>query len=221
MILAKLSIADDSIPPVYILNLYAQSVEMLLTMPEIIPDLIMAGDFNYSFDSSSNHTTRRVAKPKQLVNFVKGHMKDCINPKGEKYTYTCIKKRRERVTLSTIDYIFAGTNTHKKMHDRDVEFFSDVYTDHALITITLTVEMSNNGTGIWRDNPRLAKNKKYTKKLAQEINKYVQHKLDSDLTAQVKWDLIKNMVKKVTTNFCQHHSEWRETKLKQINSERN
>ncbi|KAK4510448.1 uncharacterized protein ATC70_011427 [Mucor velutinosus] len=238
MILAKLSIADNSIPPVYILNLYARSgifaeetsqrnqfykrtVEMLLTMPEIIPDLIMAGDFNYSFDSSSNHATRRIAKPKHLINFVKGYMNDCINTKGEKYTYTCIQKRRERVTLSTIDYIFAGTNTHKKMHDGDVEFFSDVYTDHALITITLTVEMSNNGKGIWRANPHLAKNKRFTKKLSKEINNYVQHKLDPDLSAQVKWDLIKNMAKKVTTNFCRHHNQWRETKLKQLNSERN
>lgn len=238
MILAKLSIIDNSIPPVYILNLYARSgifaeettqrnqfykrtVELLLTMPEIIPDLIMAGDFNYSFDSSSNHPTRSRAKPKQLINFIKGYMKDCINSKGEKYDYTCIQKRRERVTLSTIDYIFAGTNAHKKMHDGDVEFFSDVYTDHALITITLTVEMSNNGKGIWRANPHLAKNRTYTKKLANEINNYIQHKLDSNLSAQIKWDLIKNMVKKVTTNFCRHHSKWRETKLKNLNSERN
>jgi len=107
------------------------------------------------------------------------------------------------------------------MHDGDVEFFSDVYTDHALLTITLTVEMTNNGKGIWRANPHLVKNKRFTNKLCKEISNYVRHKLDPDLSAQVKWDLIKNMVKKVTTNFCRHHNKWRETKLKQLNGERN
>ncbi|KAL7323949.1 hypothetical protein PS15p_210532 [Mucor circinelloides] len=132
-------------------------------------------------------------------------MKDCINSKGEKYDYTCIEKRRERFTLSTIDYIFAGTNAHKKkMHVGDVEFFSDVFSDYALITITLTVEMSSSGKGIWGANPHLAKNGTFIKKLASKINNnYVRHKLDPNLPAQVKLDLIKKMVKKVTTNFCQ------------------
>lgn len=45
--------------------------------------------------------------------------------------------------------------THKKMKDGDVKIFNDVYTDHALVTKTLTMEMSNNGKGIWRANLHL------------------------------------------------------------------
>ncbi|GAN07796.1 hypothetical protein MAM1_0176d07300 [Mucor ambiguus] len=42
--------------------------------------------------------------------------------------------------------------------------------------------------------PHLAKNRIYTKKLTKEISNYVQHKLDPDPSAQVKWDLIKNII---------------------------
>ncbi|KAL7327655.1 hypothetical protein PS15p_206058 [Mucor circinelloides] len=190
MILAKLSIVDNSIPPVYILNIYAHSgltaekirdrnqlckrtVETLMATPEIIPDLIMAGDFNFSFDSTTRHATRIRARPQELIDFIKGYMKDCLNQKSEKHDYTCIQKRNERTLLSTIDYMFAGTNTHKNMQDGDVEFFSDVYTDHAMLTKTLTIEMSDNGKGIWKANPYLATSPRFTNKLAKEIDNYI------------------------------------------------
>lgn len=235
MILSKLTFVDNPTTPFYIMNIYAHSghvqsqernnlfkdiVNILLSMPEILPHLIMAGDFNYSFDSGSRHGSR-TRKSKELVQFMAGYMKDCMNQEGEGYGPTCRQNRQGRISLSTIDYIFAGKELFQRMNGGDVEFFGQEFTDHALLTKTLTMEMYNCGKGIWRANPYLCKNKRYVSILNREIENYVQNKLNSELSTQDQWDCLKNMVKKVTTNFCRTTNQIRETTLKKLNSERN
>ena len=65
MILSELTFVDNPTTPFYIMNIYAHSghvqrqernnlfkdiINILLSMPEILPHLIMAGDFNYIYN---------------------------------------------------------------------------------------------------------------------------------------------------------------------------
>jgi endonuclease/exonuclease/phosphatase family metal-dependent hydrolase len=196
--------------PFYIMNLYAHSahvqrqernnffkgiVDILLSMPEILSHLIMAGDFNYSFDSDSRHGSR-IRKSKEFVQFMAGYMKDYMNQEEEEYGSTCRQNRQGRISLSTIDYLFVGKELLQRMNSGDVEFFSQEFTDHALLTKTLTMEMYSCGKGIWRTNPYLCKNKRYVSNLNREIESFIQNKLNPDLSTQDQWDCLKNMVKK-------------------------
>lgn len=94
-------------------QLCKRTVEILMATPELIPDFIMAGNFNFSFDSITRHATRIRTGPEALIDFINGCMKDCINQKGERHDYTCIQKRNDRTFLPKIDYVFAGANTQE------------------------------------------------------------------------------------------------------------
>ncbi|KAK4514843.1 uncharacterized protein ATC70_002448 [Mucor velutinosus] len=186
-------------------------------MPEIIPSLIIAGDMNYSFDTTTYHHTHRAGKPKQFADFLNTHFSDCLNPKNEPHAYTF----RRGSTMSTIDYMFAGHDIASKMSDATNSFIRPDWTDHALLTKTYTTGLTNCGKGLWRANPHLAKNHKYRQKLDDELRTFVAVKLDSSLSAQEKWDLIKNKAKQVTIQFTRTHDHWRKARIKTLQSERN
>ncbi|KAL9537669.1 hypothetical protein PS6_011712 [Mucor atramentarius] len=82
-------------------------------MPEIMPSLIIAGDMNYCFDTSTYHHTHRTGKPKQFIEFLNTHFSDCLNPKNEPHEYTF----KRGSTMSTLDYMFAGHGIASKMSD--------------------------------------------------------------------------------------------------------
>ncbi|KAK4517558.1 putative PHD type zinc finger protein with BAH domain-containing protein [Mucor velutinosus] len=107
------------------------------------------------------------------------------------------------------------------MSDATNSFLRPEWTGHALVTKTYTIGLTNCGKGIWRANPHLAKNPRYRQKLANEIERFVATKLDYNLSAQDKWDLIKRKTKQVTINFARHHDTWRKPRIKVLQSERN
>ncbi|KAK4513077.1 uncharacterized protein ATC70_011523 [Mucor velutinosus] len=217
-------------PPIYILNIYAHSddyrarnhlfdqiISLLNSMPEIIPSLIIAGDMNCCFDSTSQRYNRQTGKPKSFIEFLNTHFSDCLNQPNLPHDYTF----RRGSSLSTLDYMFAGRDAFFKMSDGDITFLSQEWTDHALLTKTYTTGMTNCGKGVWRANPFLAKNPIYVNKLNTAISNYVETKLDPNLSAQEKWDLIKKKTKQVTLNFSRTHCSWRKAKIKKLQSERN
>ncbi|GAN11675.1 hypothetical protein MAM1_0803d11256, partial [Mucor ambiguus] len=229
-ILAKISLVDHNMPPIYVLNLYAhaddyrarnqlfgQIIRHLKTMPEIIPSLIIAGDMNYSFDTTTYHHTHRAGKPKQFIDFLNTHFSDCLNPKNEPHTYTF----QRGSTMSTLDYMFAGHDIASKMSDATNSFIGSDWTDHALLTKTYTTGLTNCGKGIWRANPHLAKNPKYRQKLDDELRTFVAVKLDKSLSAQEQWDLLKKKAKQVTIQFTRTHDQWRKARIKELQRERN
>ncbi|KAK4521746.1 Uridine kinase [Mucor velutinosus] len=217
-------------PPIYILNIYAHSdnyrarnhlfdqiISLLNSMPEMIPSLIIAGDMNCCFDSTSQRYNRQTGKPKSFIEFLNTHFSDCLNQPNLPHDYTF----RRGSSLSTLDYMFASRDAFFKMSDGDTTFLSQEWTDHALLTKTYTTGMTNCGKGVWRANPFLAKNPIYVNKLNTAISNYVETKLDPNLSAQEKWDLIKKKTKQVTQNFSRTHCSWRKAKIKKLQSERN
>jgi hypothetical protein len=117
--------------------------------------------------------------------------------------------------------MFAGRDIAPKMSDATNSFLRPDWTDHALLTKTYTTGMTNCGKGIWRANPHLAKNPAYRTKLEDEIRSFVATKLDYNLSEQEKWDLIKKKTKQVTINFARFYDNWRKSRIKQLQSERN
>ncbi|KAK4521913.1 uncharacterized protein ATC70_004451 [Mucor velutinosus] len=186
-------------------------------MPNILPSLLIAGDMNYCFDNASYHHSHRAGKPKQFMEFLNTHFSDCLNPRNEPHAYTF----KRGSTMSTLDYMFAGQDIASKMSDATNSFLRPEWTDHALVTKTYTTGLTNCGKGIWRANPHLAKNPRYRQKLADEIERFVATKLDYNLSAQDKWDLIKRKTKQVTINFARHQDTWRKARIKALQSERN
>ncbi|KAK4522081.1 Mediator of RNA polymerase II transcription subunit 20 (Mediator complex subunit 20) [Mucor velutinosus] len=186
-------------------------------MPKIIPSLLIAGDMNYCFDTNTYHHSHRAGKPKQFMDFLNTHFSDCLNPRNEPHAYTF----KRGSTMSTLDYMFAGQYIASDMSDATNWFLRPEWTDHALVTKTYITGLTNCGKGIWRANPHLAKNPRYRQKLADEIERFVATKLDYNLSAQDKWDLIKRKTKQVTVNFAGHHDTWRKARIKALQSERN
>ncbi|KAK4518942.1 uncharacterized protein ATC70_009169 [Mucor velutinosus] len=174
-------------------------------------------DMNCCFDSTSQRYNRQTGKPKSFIEFLNIHFSDCLNQPNLPHDYTF----RRGSSLSTLDYTFAGRNAFFKMSDDNITFFSQEWTDHALLTKTYTTGMTNCGKGVWRANPFLAKNPIYVNKLNTAISNYVETKLDPNLSAQEKWDLIKKKTKQVTQSFSRTHCSWRKAKIKKLQSERN
>ncbi|KAK4512964.1 uncharacterized protein ATC70_003675 [Mucor velutinosus] len=149
-------------PPIYILNIYAHSdnyrarnhlfdqiISLLNSMPEMISSLIIAGDMNCCFDSTSQRYNRQTGKPKSFIEFLNTHFSDCLSQPNLPHDYTF----RRGSSLSTLDYMFAGRDAFFKMSDDDTTFLSQEWTDHALLTKTYTIGMTNCGKGVWRANP--------------------------------------------------------------------
>ncbi|KAK4521006.1 uncharacterized protein ATC70_006890 [Mucor velutinosus] len=234
LILAKFTLIDNSIQPFYVLNLYAPAehssrsktmffsnmISMIHSLPNsaaILPSLIVAGDFNYSFDSSGSHYT--VEHPcTSLIDFAQHNLHDCFNVPGESFYDFTFTRGTSR---STIDYVFAGVNIYPHINDTHVEFMARSWTDHALLSFAYTVGSFTVGKGTWRANPTLATNPVYVTKLNQELDSYVQHKLLDSSPVQDQWDHIKRLVKKVTQNFCLFRAAKQQKLLRDLQSDRN
>ncbi|KAG1275601.1 hypothetical protein G6F66_012744 [Rhizopus arrhizus] len=235
-LLIKLTWSDESIQPIFILNLYAPAsnaadrnvffssiihqLNSLDSSNTIIQNLFIAGDFNFSFDNNSYHNTRRSNVPQRFLRFMLSQFEDCINHVEGGISYRPTFRRADSSTC--IDYIFANKSIRNNCNNGNVKYMNKEWTDHALLSINFTVGTSSTGKGLWRANPNLAKNPAYIRKLNKQIEQYITHKLSKyNNSPQEKWDLLKKMVKKVTQNFCRNRCQWRNDQIKQLQSQRN
>ncbi|KAG1370798.1 hypothetical protein G6F61_011727 [Rhizopus arrhizus] len=235
-LLVKLTWSDESIQPNFILNLYAPAsnaadrnvffssvihqLNSLDSSNTIIQNFFIAGDFNFSFDNKSYHNTRRSNVPQHFLRFMLSQFEDCINHVEDGISYRLTFRRADLSTC--IDYIFANKSIYNNCNNGNVEYMNKEWTDHALLSINFTVGTSSTGKGLWRANPNLAKNPAYIRKLNEQIEQYITHKLAKyNNSPQEKWDLLKKMVKKVTQNFCRNRCQWRNDQIMQLQSHRN
>lgn len=123
--------------------------------------------------------------------------------------------------MFSIDYVFAGSSAHSQINDTSIQFINKSWTDHALLSFTYTVGVSNIGRGTWRADPYLARNPLYVQKLNQELDNYVLNELSSTLPVQEQWDHIKNMVKKVTQHFCRVRASKKKLRMRELQSHYN
>lgn len=98
-------------------------------MPNIIPNLIFAGDFNCCFDNNSRHQSTKSRRPKDLINFIQQNFQDCLNSTAD-YHHDITYRRGK--SYSTIDSIFAGRDLFNQLHSGSIDSTKPEWTDHAL-----------------------------------------------------------------------------------------
>ncbi|KAK4517255.1 uncharacterized protein ATC70_000587 [Mucor velutinosus] len=98
--------------------------------------------------------------------------------------------------------------------DNNIEHVSLVWTDHALLTIKLRLQLNNTGKGLWRANPNLVHYKSYLKKINTGISHFMQTILaNSSDSNQIKWDRLKGYIRKLTKAYCSKRASWRKQRL--------
>ncbi|KAK4518015.1 uncharacterized protein ATC70_001365 [Mucor velutinosus] len=237
IIFAKLTIpAEPDLLPIYVLNIYAPAdssqnraifynslmnyIKSLDSYGDILERLILAGDFNFQYDLRlpNNAPTKR---PAAFVLFTDTFLHDCNNNYSDSLFETLPTFRRGKV-IKTLDYIMVGRQLKELYFDNNVEHVSSVWTDHALLTIKLRLQLNNTGKGLWRANPNLVHYKSYVKKIHSGISHFMQTILaNSSDSNQIKWDRLKGYIRKLTKAYCSNRASWRKQRLKDLQSSRN
>ncbi|KAG1229190.1 hypothetical protein G6F35_002156 [Rhizopus arrhizus] len=226
-ILAQVTHVNGQMAPFHILVVYAPAssnrarhefFNTLLTFRQLSPydpiscvdRMIIAGDFNYSLQSSS--TAHRSNPPTQWLHFLQCHFQNVMTDLRSLETATF---RRGATTHSTIDYIYLSLDMSINYVDADVEFLNSEWTDHALLQVTLkAVLLFETGPGLWRANPVYTKIKEYRQKLASMLTQlYDQEIASSELSPQDLWDMVKTRVKQFTRRFGRQHVDWRKQQI--------
>lgn len=126
---------------------------------------------------------------------------------------------------TTIDYIFAAPHLVEFVSNSDIEFISNVWTDHALLSITLQFRCAEHGKGLWRANPALAQNPYFINKLYAALNDFhnqiEQNPTERQPSPQELWDQIKSLTRQVALRCSRSKAEWRHRQLKRLQRKRN
>ncbi|KAK4520677.1 uncharacterized protein ATC70_006555 [Mucor velutinosus] len=237
IIFAKLTIpAEPDLLPIYVLNIYAPAdssqnraifynslmnyIKSLDSYGDILERLILAGDSNFQYDLRlpNNAPTKR---PAAFVLFTDTFLHDCNNIYSDSLFETLPTFRRGKV-IKTLDYIMVGRQLKDLYFDNDIEHVSSVWTDHALLTIKLRLQLNNTDKGLWRANPNLVHCKFYVKKINSGISHFMQTVLaNSSDSNQIKWDRLKGYIRKLAKAYCSNRASWRKQRLKDLQSSRN
>lgn len=236
-ILAKLTVpAEPNLLPIYVLNIYAPAdtiynktifynslidyIKSLDSYADILERVILAGDFNFQYDLRLPGNSPR-KQPTTFVSFTDTFLHDCNNNYSDPFFETLPTFRRGQV-IKTLDYIMVGSRLKELYFDNDIEYISNDWTDHALMTVSFRLQVSNTGKGLWRANPNLVHNKSYVKKINSGISHFMQNILStSSDSSQIKWDRLKGYIKKLTKAYCSNRSSWRKERLKDLQGTRN
>ncbi|KAK4510240.1 uncharacterized protein ATC70_006413 [Mucor velutinosus] len=163
IIFAKLTIpAEPDLLPIYVLNIYAPAdssqnraifynslmnyIKSLDSYGDILERLILAGDFNFQYDLRlpNNAPNKR---PAAFVLFTDTFLHDCNNNYSDSLFETLPTFRRGKV-IKTLDYIMVGRQLKDLYFDNNIEHVSSVWTDHALLTIKLRLQLNNADKGL-------------------------------------------------------------------------
>ncbi|OBZ81399.1 hypothetical protein A0J61_10552 [Choanephora cucurbitarum] len=206
---------EPTFQPIYILNIYAPAsnennqrnqifdgiINTLNSMnkshPDLVHNLLIAGDFNFCLDSLSNHHTRRGTLPHNLLRFLGVHMHDCINNSNSSDPH-----------LPTVK----GTNVSRS------------YIDYLCISNTIRNNYSQAAASFinYKANPNLVNIPSDVQKIHKAIDVYVERHLSStDRSPHDHLDSIKKVVAKLTRNHCRFRTKWREKRLKKLQQQRN
>ncbi|CEP07402.1 hypothetical protein, partial, partial [Parasitella parasitica] len=97
-------------------------------------------------------------------------------------------------------------------------FMCPQWTDHAILNTTFQFTSTQQGNGLWRANPRLAKNEYFATKTHQSLHQFFLTLSDSP---QTHWDDLKAVVKTIARRIGRRHRAWRSRQLKRLQRKRN
>ncbi|ORZ07165.1 hypothetical protein BCR42DRAFT_336582, partial [Absidia repens] len=183
--------------------------------PLPLDNLVILGDFNYSFIS----TNRTLGLTGEWSRLLSSHFTNCLSINSDNYLLPTFFHAVAHHP-PTIDHIFASHSLSQTVQSSSVEFLSPTWTDHCLLTSTFHLNPSIPiGKGVWRANPLYTSHDFFQTSLDQHLTQLVPS-LNS-YTPQVQWEKIKLSVKRFIMRYGKNHSNWRSKKLKTLQSGRN
>lgn len=227
---AKVSSPNQSFSPFFILVLYAPAqsaskrrsffTQVLAALqPNTSPidssNLIILGDFNFSFLRPDAHTN---GTPEWL-DYLSTHFTNCLSLHDDNHHLpTCY---RTSFSPSTIDHIFASQSLSCTVSASGVEFQSPTWTDHCLLKTTLQLQSSfHRGPGVWRANPLFCQHTVYQSELSSFLTR-ISPSIKVLPTPQAQWDQVKHAVKKFTIRYGKKHTSWRNSTINDLQRRRN
>ncbi|KAG2198727.1 hypothetical protein INT47_005412 [Mucor saturninus] len=185
------------------------AVNFTSNTPSLPTRTIITGDFNYSIRDVSTTLTGSQALSYHQFRWnqeLQSKFRNCLDSSTISPTF------RRGQQMSTIDYMYSSSDLYSNKIKSNVEFISPTWTDHALLTFSFKFSSTHSGKGLWRANPTLVSNPRFLDSMNQEIDKTCSM-FRPDLSPQLRWDRIKETVKKVARKTGRHHANWRKKQL--------
>ncbi|KAG0802462.1 hypothetical protein G6F22_000241 [Rhizopus arrhizus] len=102
----------------------------------------------------------------------------------------------------------------------DIHRLHSSWTDHQLLSLSISLGQSPTGFGLWRANPILAQQKEYLIQLKQRLTGIVPS-LPNQMTAQEQQDYVKSEIQLFTQRYAIDYTNWRKKSIKDLQHKRN
>lgn len=196
-----------------------QMLQQLNTNSIDLNRLIIAGDFNYSLARSD---TLSSATSADWLVYLECNFTNIMTLSEEVSDVpTFYRETVNGGIWSSIDYIYASEALRNFFSNSQITRLHHTWSDHSILSTYINVGPSPTGPGLWRGNPAYATHARLQQQLARQLTSYVSSLEAETLTAAAKWDLIKLKSKKVIRKYSYTYDSWRETKIRQLQTERN
>ena len=198
---------------------------VLLKTFDINPNkrIIMAGDFNLFFDSKLYAAGRNpTLKRKSLAQLVE--LKEAYdlcdiwrirNTKVKQFTFT--QQHSSGFIQRRLDYFFISNGLQEFASTTDI--LTPISTDHSPVLFFLSQEKGNiRSIGFWKFNSSLIKDQNYINEIKDLIPNF-DTKNDCDFSWQLKWEFLKNKIRKFTIHYSKGFVKERKQKISKLESE--
>ena len=135
-----------------------------------------------------------------------------FNPKTKDFTW----HRKNPFTARRLDYL-CNELTLSQVTNIEHTFVS--CSDHKAIVLELKIEHFERGPGIWRFNNSLLNDKHFLESMNLTIDTFLA--VNAHKEASLKWELLKNEIKSITTQYCNNKNQNRFSESKILLNEIN
>jgi hypothetical protein len=198
---------DQDTPIISITNIYAPAqakdrmdfLENLHELRVLEDDFsgtwMILGDLNASLDRNTTIPPRL----RPWYNWLQTHFNNCFSQNTPTF-----KRGTQR---STIDYIFAPRTMASHITNTQQHFLPTEWTDHARLTVDITLPRRDIGPGCWRFNPTLLEKIEFQRLLSNTMDLFFAS-VPSSQDVQDQWENLKLIVKYTNQQFSKNfHAE--------------
>ena len=165
---------------------------------------IIIGDFNLTLDiemDRKNTYCNNNQSKDEIINLMDEFMlKETWrerNPEKKEFSWFKKSVRGEDRKASRIDFTLISAGLDQKV--KEILYISSNMTDHRAIYMVIDIVDNDRGTGYWKLNTSLLRNKEYLVHMTEEIQKSIDSM--SQKSAIEIWEGLKKRIKKSTTDF--------------------
>lgn len=183
--------------------------------------IVLAGDFNQIFDMSldtSHPSTNNSLKNMQFLNNFCSDLSLCDmwrinNPTVRDYTFYSGRHR----TYSRIDAILVSKSLAKYVGSTEIQ--NILISDHAPVAYKFNFTPEMKKAKRWRFNTFLLQDEKFTKHIIREMEEFVTHNSNSDVTPHSMWEATKCFIRSVVISYSSHVNQSSLLQLKHLETD--